>query len=99
MAAFGWNSEEPVRAAAWRLARAARTQLKAYPGGREDGGRRRGSWPTRGRTKTKPPGLSWPAGGGRGGAQEDETDNQEVRETCFCVVALCTYEDRITSQK
>lgn len=60
MAAFGWNSEEPARAAVWRLAGAARTRLKAYPGGGEDGGRRGGSRPTRSRTKMKPPGLSWP---------------------------------------
>lgn len=37
VAAFGWNSEELVRAAAWSSACAARLQLKAYPGGRAAG--------------------------------------------------------------
>ncbi|CAK6982720.1 Hypothetical predicted protein, partial [Scomber scombrus] len=68
VAAFGWNSEEPVRAAAWRLACAARTQLKAYPGGGEDGGkeqrRRLGS-------------LSRPACRGRGDAQLEERDDHK----------------------
>ena len=60
VAAFGWNSEEPARAAAWRLACAAKTRLKAYPRGGEDGGLRGGSRPTRSRTKMKHPGLRWP---------------------------------------
>lgn len=72
VAAFGWNSEKPQRAAAWPLACTARMRLKAYPGGGEAGGRRRGSQPSHSRTKRKPAGLSWPARGGRGDAQREE---------------------------
>lgn len=72
VAAFGWNSKKPQRAAAWPLAGTARMQLKAYPGGGEAGGRRRGSQPSHSRTKRKPAGLSWPARGGRGDAQREE---------------------------
>lgn len=84
MAAFGWNSEEPVRAAAWRLACAARTQLKAYPGGGEDGGKEQ---------RRRLGGLSRPACRGRGDAQLEERDDHKVRSktnwgsACLCLTS------------
>lgn len=49
-----------MKAAASRLARAATTRLKAYPGGGEEGGWSRVSWPTHCTSETKPSVLRRP---------------------------------------